>query len=161
MIVYKTGSGVNPYINNPHDNDYVVFLSDSEFHSFDQRTYKDGHLIKSTLSTYGNIVNVWSYLWGYMQLVEGEAVPLPNFFDKKDEWFEVAKTYLYYDGQRKSHLDQNNKQRKSFYHLLMGLYIFENNSYYLTPEQAYNVQLAHDGNLPQDVIEWLYSKVTV
>lgn len=115
--------------------------------------------MKRQLSAYGNIVKVHSYLWGYMQLVEGVAVQLPNFFDKKDEWFEDAKTYLYYDGQRKSPYDQNNRQRKSFYHLLMGLYIFENNSFELTPEQANNVQLAHDGNLPQDVIEWMYSKV--
>ena len=161
MIVYKTGSGVNPYINNPHDIDYIVLLSDSEFDSFTQTKYADGHLMKRQLSTYGNDVKVWSYLWGYMQLVEGEAVQLPNFFDKKDEWMADAKTYLYYDGQRKSHLDQNNKQRKSFYHLLMGLYIFENNSFELTPEQANNVQLAHDGNLPQEVIEWMYSKVTL
>lgn len=161
MIVYKTGSAVNPYIGNPHDVDYIVFLTDSEFDTFNQTKYADGHLIKTQLSTYGDTIKVHSYLWGYMKLVEGQAVALPNFFSKKAEWFEVAKTYLYYDGQRKSHLDQNNKQRKSFYHLLMGLYIFENNSYYLTPEQANNVQLAHDGNLPQEVIEWIYSKVTL
>lgn len=159
MIVYKSGSGINPYINNPHDVDYVVFLADDEFYNFNQTKYNDGHLIKAKLSTYGDKVSVWSYLWGYMQLVEGEAVQLPNFFDKKDEWIVVAKKYLYHRGKRKSHLDQNKKQRKSFYHLLMGLYVLENNSYKLTPEQANNVQLAHDGNLPEDVIEWLYTTV--
>ena len=161
MIVYKTGSGVNPYINNPHDNDYIVFLGDNEFDSFNQTKYNDGHLMKRQLSTYGDVVKVHSYLWGYMQLVEGQAVQLPNFFDKKDEWLSVAKTYLYYEGKRKSHLDQNGKQRKSFYHLLMGLYILQNNSFELSTEQANNVQLAHDGNLPQEIIEWLYSKITL
>lgn len=159
MIVYKTGSAVNPYIGNPHDNDYIVFLSDSEFDSFNQTKYADGHLMKRQLSTYGDVVKVHSYLWGYMQLVEGEAVQLPNFFDKKDEWLAEAKTYLYYEGERKSPYDQNNKQRKSFYHLLMGLYILENKSYQLTPIQSINVQLAHDGNLPQREIEWLYEKL--
>ena len=161
MIVYKTGSGVNPYINNPHDTDYIVFLSDTEFDSFNQRKYNDGHLMKRQLSTYGDVVKVWSYLWGYMQLVEGKAVQLPNFFDKKDKWLAVAKSYLYCNGKRKSPLDQNGKQRKSFYHLLMGLYILDNNSFELTTEQANNVQLAHDGNLPQEIIEWLYSKITL
>ena len=148
MTLYRTGSSVNPYIKNPSDIDYVRVLDIGE----QSPTKKECNT--KTYEVHENEVELWRWNYKYMIAIEGDPQTFTSFFELRDRYIARLKKFLFYKDKRKDYKDS-----KLYYYCLQGLYILENNSYDLTAEQANNVQLAHDGKLPQEVKDWLYERV--
>lgn len=148
MTLYRTGSSVNPYIKNPSDIDYVRVLDIGE------QPPAKRECNTMTYEAQNNAVEIWRWEYEYMVVLDGSPHTFTSFFELRDRYIAKLKKFLFYKGKR---IDYKNS--KLYYYCLQGLYILENNSYDLTADQANNVQLAHDGKLPQEVKDWLYERV--
>lgn len=97
---------------------------------------------------------IWSYQYHYAYIGEHYGQDIPeydyNILDHKKDYIDKLIEF-YYQAHRK-----NDKQ---WYHILIGLYILENNSYELTQTQQHEVQLAHDNKISDATYNWALSKL--
>jgi len=152
------GSRSAPYIYNPHDYD-VIFLFDNEedaFQSvkiFSQEHKKDkdwlleNHLafINMSQSFFEWILSHrdYTYLTHYQEALFGNSdITRFNILEHKDEYRNVLKESIKFINKMYIEKEYINK---SLYHILIGLYILDNDSYDLTKEQLDNANIIHDG----------------
>lgn len=97
---------------------------------------------------------IWSYQYHYAYIGEHYGQDVPeydyNILDHKKDYIDKLIAFYY---------ENHNKKEKMWYHVLIGLYILENNSYDLTQAQQHEVQLAHDNQMSDTAYSWAVSKL--
>lgn len=153
--VVRTGSTTIPWINSPHDVDYIFFVQD----------LKNGALLEGVFNTFrknGNCIGIrqqwahnnvpWLYEYHYVKLIFGSIeIPQYDIFTMSKHCKKVIVNC--YDAI----LERHDKQaKKDWYHVLTTIYLLQNGDYYLTEEQKENVNFIHDNKfIPDNLYEYV------
>lgn len=172
ISIFIAGSYLLPYIKNKHDIDLFVTF-DTSFKLRDIRS--DEYVIKirdeikqkynaMLMIRYHDTINVRdtfmiSYtspyyaknaLFGTNNLIEYDVL------SNKIKYIKEFYSYLdYYDSLNP---DTDLYLYKRLYHIITGMYMFQNNSYDLTEEQIKNINIIHDCQDKDKILE-LYSEI--
>lgn len=152
IAIVKSGSSVLPWINNPHDADYIIYTESdqgewaSEFYKLKPKN--DCWFITDISN---KKIRLFQYLYHYSQLVYGESIePRPDIFEYEKEYKSVLVEQL----------NKQNRKQKYWYHILTGIYLLENRDYYLTEEQSQNVQLCHDKQITLEIYNYIQEQLS-
>lgn len=155
IAVYKVGSSVIPWINNPHDVDYCVYTQCERHHGRLMPLYEarqSGECVFCRPTSSISTPHIYSYIEMFREKVFGEDVEMYNILNDVDNYkkclIEKGLGYEY------------TPITKKWYHILTGIYIIENGKYELTDEQIANVQLCHDRQMTQEIYDFIQSKLT-
>lgn len=183
-FIFQSGSSILPYIDNPHDVDIFVVFKNREnmrekCHNICilQRQLRELNISVAVVPCQLNRLQNWldesvpvererfpayTYLLRYIQFLGGEDTLNLHGFDVLSE--PVRSRYIRSLKEaavraETIHDDNNGKMDKCIYHILTGLYILQNNSYNFTPEQIYNINLAHDKECSEELYNWVLETV--
>ena len=151
IAIVKSGSSVLPWINNPHDTDYIIY-TDDEHAEWVSKFYKlkpkgDCWFI---INVSNKKIRLFQYLYHYSQLIYGAPIePRPDIFEFEKE-YKLKLIELFGKAHRK---------QKYWYHVLTGIYLLENKDYYLTEEQKYNVQLCRDRQTTLEIYNYIQEQL--
>lgn len=151
MSIYKTGSSVLPWIKNPHDEDYRVYINCTDNKIRDElQKYnpKNGHYIVRD----GNKKQhprTHSYQKYFEKPLYGEDLACNKY-----DIFENEKEYKQYIIQYCS-IRTYTPEKKVWYHILTAIYLFDNKDYFITDEQAKNIQLCHDRKMTHEIYDYI------
>lgn len=151
IAVVKTGSSILPWIENPHDTDFIVYAdgNEGEWLADFYKLRPDGQCwfvddIKN------KNMRLFQYMYHYVQPVFGSLdSPRPDIFEYKEEYKRKLITQL---GSPFSGF-------KYWYHVLTGIYMLENGEYTLTEEQIQNVRLCHDRKMTLDIYDYIQAQL--
>lgn len=148
--IYKTGSRSLPFLKNVHDLDIIVYVDslgetsklDLEIRRFGQNADIKYKLVPNWKK---KDMEIFDYQYHFIQYIEGREIDFSTYdiFTRKEEYIECLWRCF----------NRIKDTSKRMYHILVGVYMLENNSYDLTEEQADNVQLAHDNQCPEDCVK--------
>ena len=97
---------------------------------------------------------IWSYQYHYACIGEHYGKNISgydyNILDHKKDYVDKLIGFYY---------ENHKKTDKLWYHILIGLFILENNSYDLTQEQQHTVQLAHDKQMTDEAYNYAKSAI--
>lgn len=150
--VYKTGSQILPWINNPNDSDYLFLIDEncSNFSLADLYKYKPfGETWVCTKKSDLSCGTV-SYNCYFCELIYGEnAGKVYNIFENMVDYkWELVRFGLNADYEK-------TKKYKFWYHILTGIYLLRNGKYELTDEQIANVRLCHDKQMTREIYDYI------
>lgn len=157
IAVNKMGSSVLPWIDNPHDLDYEVYVKDikdrkklAELYSY--REDKGSMFARGEcwFSREKRPCAPYCYQYHFAQKVYGEDIPKFDIFENKEDYMACLV---------KSGLGETNYNGKFWYHILTGIYMLENGDYFLTDEQIVNVRLCHDKQMTDDIYNYIQKKL--
>lgn len=166
ISLYRTGSRVIPFITNVRDEDYFIYCEnedDIEYCKKIKMEHREELQHKCIFFSIRNemIMARWSYLYHYLQLLEGEDLHINEQFDilkYKEEYIECLKSDKFLLNKFVRY-EENDLSFKLYYYVLMGLYIIENDSYDLSREQKENICVAHARKLPIELYEYIKNKL--
>lgn len=182
VALYKAGSQTVPFLQNQRDTEYVLFCSSNEdrFACLDilfppqieievpiVNENGEEEIIKSVVQEEPLVplktrfikasnprCEIWSYQYHYAYIGEHYGKDIKeydyNILDHKKDYIDKLIAFYY---------ENHKKQDKQWYHVLIGLYILENNSYDLTQEQQQQVQLAHDNQITDTAYNYAVNKI--
>lgn len=155
VSIYKVGSSVLPWIENPHDTDYLIFVTDNHdmkmSELFERKPKNECWFVSCPNKT--RHPRNWSYICNFKELLCGEPMASEEY-----DIFEHENEY-------KAHIVQcalgkpYNTQYKFWYHILTGIYLLNNGKYELTDEQINNVQLCHDKKMTQEIYDYIQNQL--
>ena len=150
VAIYKGGSSL--FLKNNRDIDLVYFYP-TRYEALQEKMsyHKSGNIDIHFLKVHNPKVNLWCYLYHFMELVEGENLHLDKFsiFDHKDEYIEHLKIYLALP-----------HRHKYWYHILTAVYLFKNNEYTLTEKQLKDIQQTHDNGISEELYQHIVKYLT-
>lgn len=154
VSLYQVGSRVLPWITNAHDTDYCFYMDgpcEAKLAAkiFQYRESKECFFIRP-IRTIPNS-RIYSYIEWYKKPLFGKEVPMYNLFEHIDEYKQCLIDYNSGKGYE--------PDRKSWYHVLTGIYMLENGDYHLTDEQTANVQLCHDRQMTHEIYDFIQEKL--
>lgn len=151
IAIVKSGSSVLPWIENPHDSDYIIYVEDksetwiSEFYKL-----KPKHECWFITDISNKKARLFQYLYHYSQLLYGELLePRPSIFECEKEYKLILIEQL----------GKPLRSQKYWYHILTGIYMFENGGYFLTEEQVKNVRLCHDKQITPEIYDYIQGQL--
>lgn len=158
--IYYGGSRVDPVIDNPHDYDYICFAKPLQRYNLVCQLRKNrlrvgrsicknarqSNLCLATqdfsqIRVYPYTAITWfSYLDVLMEHLIGEEVcPKTDVIHQhRDEFINCLQQKM------QDLLSGKLRNQKRWYHILRGAYILINNSYEVTTEQRYEINILHD-----------------
>lgn len=160
IAIYPCGSNTVPFITNNHDVDYVIYVTPDMPKKLHPQIFKYKQPNEDFFVRQFNGVipcGWWSWSEKYNKPLIGEDI-LSNFdfFEHKYEWLDIARNTLKrfpaFDGQ-------NSSIFKRCYHILAGLYVLENGHYNFSDEQIANIKLVHDGQMTQELHQFIVDKL--
>lgn len=151
ISVVKTGSQSLPWIEKPHDHDYIFYVNDITNGKMLVKLFKMKNKECWGISSLEPKIAPFAYQYQYMSIVLGGQKPSYNIFEHIDEY----KTCLVRRG-----LGKENDSKKNWYHILTGIYFLENGDYILTDEQKENINLCHDQQMTYEIYEYIQEKLS-
>lgn len=153
VSVARTGSSVLPWINNPHDTDYIIYVKDRHELKYLRKQCKDipnnECWIFSTIE--GAKMQLYAYQYRFLQTIYGTDVPTYDLLEHVADYKRLLVTYGL---KHKSPITS-----KQWYHILTGIYMIQNGSYELTDEQKHNIQMCHDKRMTPELFEWIQEQL--
>lgn len=153
ISVAKTGSSTLPWIDNPHDIDYIFYVTDNHdarkmFEIQSKKPYNECWLIDE----FGRQnMRIYAYEYHFLKPIYGEDFPTYDVLEHIPEYKEM----LVIRG-----LDCDfDPLRKEWYHILTGIYLIQNGNYELTDEQAANVRLCHNRQMTQEIYNYMQEQL--
>lgn len=151
ISVAKTGSRTLPWIEQPRDTDYIFYVKD----------LKDGKLMSKLFSMKSGecwgvsllrpFVGTFAYEYSFANLIYGDELPKFDIFEHRDEYAACL--------VRKG-LGDKDKSKKSWYHILTGIYMLDNCSYILTEQQKTNINLCHQKNTSDEIYDFIQERLS-
>lgn len=153
ISVAKIGSSVIPWIDNPHDADYIFVVQNNQDikKSVELRKYQPNNECWLLVPEERSLTMIGVYQYHWLEPVFGEKFPQYDIFEHLDEYKET----LVFRGLGKIF----DPDFKHWYHILSGIYIIENGKYELTEEQAANVRLCHDRQMTQEIYGYVQEQL--
>lgn len=153
--IYKVGSSVLPWLKNPNDEDYAVYINctDSKVkNELKKHNPQNGHYIVRDL-TKKQHPKIYSYQTHFLLLLYGEDLEFNKYdiFENEQEY----KQYLI----RYCSIRQYTPERKLWYHILTAIYLFDNKGYFITDDQAENIQLCHDNKMTLELYDYIKTRL--
>lgn len=153
VSVAQTGSGILPWIENPHDTDYIFYVRNRKdvkklILLFKLRP-KNECWIVDELEVQGT--RLYSYEYYYLKPVFGNDFPTYNILEHVNDY----KRELIKKGLGKPFI----VEAKFWYHVLTGIYLLDNEKYELTEEQISNIQLLHDRKGTQELYDYIQERL--
>ena len=154
ISVVKKGSSVLPWIKNPRDKDYIFYVTDNTCSERLVEVHKLQPKEECWLfDTFDNChARVYSYQDNFSVPIYGTNFPQFDIFKNKEQY----KQRLVSHGLNKTF----NSRYKGWYHILTGIYMLNNGSYDLTPEQAENVRLCHDRMMTSEIYNYIQTQLS-
>jgi hypothetical protein len=151
IAIVKSGSSVLPWIDNPHDTDYIIYTESEQgewVSAFYKLKPKNDCWFITNISN--KKIRLFQYLYHYSQLVYGESIePQPDIFEYEKEYKLILIEQL----------GKPLRKQKYWYHILTGIYLLENRDYYLTEEQLQNVRLCHDRQITLEIYNYIQEQL--
>lgn len=159
VAVYKGGSNRIPFIKNPHDRDYEVYIKPDMPKTLFPKIFTDrerGEDICVRRDGENVAVAYWTWSLKYSEVIVGNDILKDfDFFTIKDEWINVARDML----QKCRYFNETGGTVKRWYHVLAGLYVIENGGYDFTEEQIENIRLLHDRQGTVELYDYIKKKL--
>lgn len=149
--IYKCGSSVLDWIENPHDVDYVFYVENLGQDSRLSALYAHRPDGECWFCREKEGPAIYAYLFKFATKLYGEDIPMWDIFEHENEYKEL----LVYHG-----LGNPIKHRKFWYHILTGIYMLENGDYTLTEEQVANVRLCHSRLMTEEIYQYIQTKLS-
>ena len=92
----------------------------------------------------------FAYEYHYMQVLYGSQKPDYNIFEHIHDY----KTCLVKYG-----LNRKIDDKKTWYHVLTGIYFLDNGEYSLTEEQTININLCHDKQMTAEIYQHIQERL--
>lgn len=155
VSIYRIGSSVIPWINHPHDIDYLIFVTDNHDSRmgelFEKRPEGECWFVSCPNKT--RHPRNWSYICNFKELLYGEPVASEeyNIFEHEREY----KMHITQYALGKSY----SPQYKFWYHVLTAIYLFDNGGYFLTEEQKANVVLCKNKQMTIELHDFIQTRL--
>lgn len=151
ISIYKTGSDILPWIKNPQDKDYRVYINGANNKIRDElqkNPPKNSHYIVRDGNKRQH-PRTHSYQKYFEKPLYGEDLDCNkyNIFENEKEY----KQYLINYCSIRTYTPEN----KVWYHILTAIYLFDNGDYFITDEQAQNIQLCHDRKMTPEIYNYI------
>ncbi len=154
LSVARTGSTILPWINNPHDVDYVFYVTDRrntlQLVELLNLRPKDECWFVAELHNL-NCTRLYAYEYPFMRPLFGTEFPKYDLFEHVNEYKQV----LINQGLARQCIDGS----KFWYHVLTGIYMLDNETYELTDEQIKNINLCHDRQITKDIYNYIQKRL--
>ena len=153
ISVALTGSSTLPWITNPHDTDYVCFVTDNHLsgwcYEFLKNKPKEECWFIKELNQPPMLL--YAYEYHFLKPVYGEE------FLTCDVLEDIPK---YKDVLIKCGSCDFDPRSKQWYHILTGIYLIQNGKYELTEEQAQAVQACHDKQMTIEIYNYIQEQLS-
>lgn len=150
--VAKTGSSTLPWIKHPNDVDYLFICgkvpSGREHNNFFRQKPDTECWLSRMMSS--KFDHIWAYELPFMQVCYGTELPKWDIFEQQTEYKKILIDYG---------LDNPHSNIKMWYHVLTGIYMLDNGDYFLTEEQAENVNLCHDRQMTKEIYDYIQKRL--
>lgn len=156
VAINKMGSAVLPWIENPNDTDYEVYVTSckeltklSKLYSYKNK--EDSLFVRDEcwFTRDKRPCAPYCYQYHYAQKLYGRDLPEYNIFEHKEDYKQCLV---------KAGLGATNSG-KFWYHILTGIYMLENGDYTLTEAQIANIRLCHDQQMTTEAYEFIQNKL--
>ena len=155
VSVIRVGSRSLPFIENPHDHDYLFYVHDNK----DLKKCVNLFKLKET---YGQNedwgVNDyetfkprprWAYQYNFHEAIYGDYCPKFDFVNNANAVKKELVDNAY--GKQMSDI------KKGWYHVLANIYVLETGSNEFTDEQKKNINLCHDCKITEEIYNYIQS----
>lgn len=150
ISVVKTGSRTLPWIKNPHDHDFIFYAQDIDNGKLLTKLFKLKEKECWGVSLLEPKFAPFAYEYHYMQVLYGSQKPDYNIFEHIHDY----KTCLVKYG-----LNRKIDDKKTWYHILTGIYFLDNGEYSLTEEQTININLCHDKQMTAEIYQHIQERL--
>ena len=153
ISVAQIGSSVLPWINNPYDIDYAVYVIDNhatvKTHEFLKNKPKgECWFVKQLDNSY--LTQSYAYQYHFIKPIYGEVFPEVDIFADLPKYKEVL---------IKGGSCEFTPKSKFWYHILTGISLIQNGNYELTEEQARNVRACHDKQMTLEIYNYIQQQL--
>lgn len=153
--IYRIGSSVVPWIDSPHDIDYLIFVTDNHDIRMGELLEKrpEGECWFVSCPNKTRHPRNWSYICNFKELLYGKPMASEEYdiFEHEQEY----KTHLIQYALGKPY----SPQYKFWYHVLTAIYLFDNGGYFVTDEQKANIKLCHDKQMTQEIYDYIQNRL--
>lgn len=154
VTVEQTGSSILPWIENPHDVDYIFYVNDMDridlmIELLKHKPHGECWFIDSAHK------NETAKYHAYQQIFR------KHIYGRLRSAFDIFQNIVAYKHELVSYGLQEpfSPQYKKWYHILTGIYLIQNESYELTSEQKHNIQMCHDNRMTPELFEWIQEQL--
>lgn len=149
ISVAKTGSSVLPWIECPHDTDYVFYLTDNHLGEkivelTKKRPQGECWLLDDPNSQF---MRIYAYQYHYLQPIYGKVFPKYDVLEHIPEY----KKMLVELGLSQ----EPDVKTKQWYHILTGIYLIQNGKYELTDDQIKNIRICYNKEMTLDIYNYI------
>lgn len=151
--VCLTGSRTLPWIQDPHDNDLVLYVDGIDKLLAEEilAQKEENDCIRFCDINTVNLVRIYSYQYHFLQPLLGTNIPHYDIFEHVEEQKREMLRYV----------DRGilEKSPKRWYHILTTIYMLDNGKYELTDEQIKNVNLCHDYKMTEELYTYIQGRL--